>query len=73
MDTLSLGVFNVIPGCHSWFFCRKSEGTLCRTPERIAVYAINGRGFKIRHHRINDSYPPENGTGCDGGLADLLS
>jgi hypothetical protein len=62
MDTLSLGISHVVPRHYSWLFCRKPERTLCRTPERIAVYAINGRGSEIGYYRINSSYSPENRT-----------
>jgi len=60
MEALSLGISHVVPRHYSWLFCGKPERTLCRTPERIAVYAINDRGSEIGYYRINSSYSPEN-------------
>jgi hypothetical protein len=62
MDPLFLGVFNVIPGCKSWVFCRKPTGAYGRASTGDSVHEIDDRRSEIGYNGINLEYQAETGT-----------
>jgi hypothetical protein len=38
MDTLSMGIFYVVPGCVLWIFGREPEGTFYRKGKGTGLY-----------------------------------
>ena len=49
MDRIFLGVLYVVPGSYTWFFCRKSTGTIYRAPPGNKIHAKSFAGSLQRY------------------------